>query len=120
MVRNDLPGVAEAEYEKAIKKFRGSVEEKIKAWKGEKADRDGRILFDYADRQIYKDLGDDSYSATSGFATEGGWFACASAPSQSALLVRFLPFALTSPKMTKKRVEFVEECVSAAIRGEAS
>ena len=36
MARNDLPGVAEAEYEKAIKKFRGSVEEKIKAWKGKK------------------------------------------------------------------------------------
>jgi uncharacterized protein len=120
MARSYLPGVADAEYEKAVKKFRGSVEEAIKAWKGEKAGREGRILFDYADRQIYKDLGDDS-SLNHMWIRDGARLVRLRERSESVRAIgTFFAIRAYIDEDDKEARRFVEECVSAAIKGEAS
>jgi HD superfamily phosphohydrolase len=120
MAKTSLPRETEDGYEKAIKRFRGVVEEKIDAWKQEGLNRDGRILLDYSDRKIYRNMGEE-LSLNDIWIREGGRLVRLRERSESVRAIgTFFAIRAYVDEDDEEARRFVEGCVSAAIKGEAS
>jgi hypothetical protein len=122
MARPSLPreGDAAEDYDKAVTRFRGVVEEQINGWRRESADREGRILFDFAERKIYRKMGDEP-SLNDIWIRDGEKLVRLRERSEAvrAIGTFFAVRAYVDEKDDEAR-RFVEECVSAAVKGDAS
>jgi HD superfamily phosphohydrolase len=120
MARPDLPREGDEAYEKAVTRFRGVVEGRIDEWRGEGADREGRILFDFAERKIYKKMGEEP-SLNDIWIREGGNLVRLRERSGSVRAIgTFFGIRAYVDEGDEEAHRFVEECVSTAAKGEAS
>lgn len=120
MAKHDFPREMDEGYEKAVQKLRAVIEEKIDEWQGGDADREGRILFDFAERKIYRNMGEER-SLNDIWIREGGNLVRLRERSESVRAIgTFFAIRTYVDEKDEEARQFVEECVSTAAKGEAS
>jgi HD superfamily phosphohydrolase len=120
MARPSLPREGDEAYEKAVRRFRGAIEERIDEWRGESADREGRILFDFAERKIYRKMSEEP-SLNDIWIREGGDLVRLRERSEAVRAIgTFFAIRAYLDESDEGARRFVEECVSTAAKGEAT
>ena len=120
MAKHDFPREMDEGDEKAVQKLRAVIEEKIDEWQGGDADREGRILFDFAERKIYRNMGEER-SLNDIWIREGGNLVRLRERSESVRAIgTFFAIRTYVDEKDEEARRFVEECVSTAAKGEAS
>jgi uncharacterized protein len=120
MAKHDFPREMDEGYEKAVQKLRAVIEEKIDEWQGGDADREGRILFDFAERKIYRNMGEEP-SLNDIWIREGENLVRLRERSESVRAIgTFFAIRAYVDEKDEEARRFVEECVSTAAKGEAS
>ncbi len=108
------------DHEKAVAQLRFGVQNKIDDWITDNPDREGRILFDFAKREIYKPMGEEP-SMNDIWIREGGRLVPLRERSEAVRAIgTFFAIRAYVDERDEEARRFVEECVSTAAKGEAS
>ena len=120
MARPSFPREIDEGYEKAVQKFRVAIEEKIDEWRGGNVEREGRILFDFAERKIDRKMGEEP-SRNDIWIREGGGLVRLRERSESVRAIgTFFAIRAYVDEKDEEARRFVEENVSTAAKGQAS
>jgi uncharacterized protein len=119
MARPNLPREREEAYERAVRRLRVAIEERIDGLRGERADREGRIFFDFAERKIYRKMGEEP-SLNDIWIREGAELVRLRERSESVRAIgTFFAIRAYVDEGDEEARRFVEESVSTAAIGEA-